>query len=63
MDNEEFEQRLDNLEQMQNQILDNQEAIKQLIEEKIKVKVDFIHFVLAFVVVIYVLRILSILLE
>ncbi|MEM7759421.1 MAG: hypothetical protein AAF298_15040 [Cyanobacteria bacterium P01_A01_bin.40] len=63
MDNEEFEQRLDNLEQIQNQILDNQEAIKQLIEEKIKVKVDFIHFVLAFVVVIYVLRILSILLE
>ncbi|MEM8722061.1 MAG: hypothetical protein AAGE84_22665 [Cyanobacteria bacterium P01_G01_bin.39] len=58
MDDQELERRLDSLEQMQNQIIDNQQAIRQILEKNIKEKIDFIHFVVAFVVLIYVLRIL-----
>ena len=59
MDDEELERRLDNLEQIQNQMMENQGAIQQLLEEKIKVKIDFIHAVMTILVFILVLNIVA----
>ncbi|MEL6441594.1 MAG: hypothetical protein AAFQ80_20365 [Cyanobacteria bacterium J06621_8] len=59
MDEEELEQRLNNLEQMQNRILENQENIQYILEKEIKPKLNLVHFVVAAYIVLFIIGLLQ----